>query len=561
MPKVISREVPAERLTLLQASGMSPLLARVYAARGISSPTELEYSLDQLLRPSLLKNMTEFASRLIELIQAHQKIVVIADYDADGATACAVAVRGLRMFGANIDYLVPNRFEYGYGLSPEIVDFAMHLQPDVLLTVDNGIASAEGVARAAQLGVEVLITDHHLPGDCVPEALIVNPNQVGCEFPSKHLAGVGVMFYVLLAVRSLLRERGAFADRPEPNLGALLDLVALGTVADVVALDRNNRLLVHHGLQRMRQGRACHGIRALFEASGRSMRDANTFDLGFMLGPRLNAAGRLDDMSLGIECLLAEDAEAALASAAVLDGLNRERRQIESGMQEEALSLLEDFVPQDTLTIALCREGWHQGVVGILASRLRERFHRPAFVFAPSEAGIVKGSGRSISGFHLRDALDWISKRYPDLILKFGGHAMAAGLSIREESFPLFVTAFEQVGRLWMDDSILTHIVETDGALLPDELSLQTAETFEAGIWGQAFAPPVFHGRFEVESQRVVGGKHLKLKLRLGSQCVDGIFFNRESWLPDVVDLVYQIQSNVFRGAKSLQLSVLSCID
>ncbi|WP_374497409.1 single-stranded-DNA-specific exonuclease RecJ [Vogesella indigofera] len=556
MTRIVTRQVPADPARQLHQQGIAPLMARLYAARGIADAAEVDYGLKGLLPYHSLKNIQPMAARLADAIAARQRLLVVADYDADGATACAVAVKGLAALGAVIDFIVPNRFEYGYGLTPEIVELAAQSRPDIIVTVDNGIASVAGVEAASARGIEVLVTDHHLPGDTLPAALIVNPNQPGCEFPSKNLAGVGVMFYVLMALRAELRARGAFQQQPEPNLGELLDLVALGTVADVVKLDRNNRILVDNGLRRMRAGRMAPGIAALFRVAGRAAHKANAFDLGFTVGPRLNAAGRLDDMSLGIACLLAGDETQALTLAQELDKLNRERRSIEHGMQDEALAVLSGIDAEQRYTLSLYRDDWHQGVVGIVASRLKEKYHRPAIVFAPGDEGEIKGSGRSIPGFHLRDALDLVYKRHPQLILKFGGHAMAAGLTIAEARFDEFVAAFEDVARQLLDSNTLTRTLETDGPLSGRELSLAVAETLAAEVWGQGFAAPTFHDDFHIVSQRVVGDKHLKLRLEKdGVQC-DGMLFNQVEWLPQTINAVYQLAANEWQGRKELQIYI-----
>ncbi len=531
------RSYPENIAQHLAGSGVAPLFARIYAARGITDAAQLETGLARLLPFKQLKNVQNMAALLADAIAQNKKLLIVADYDADGATACAIGVRGLRAFGAQVDFIVPNRFEYGYGLTPEIVRLAAQFIPDILLTVDNGIASVEGVAEANRLGMQVLVTDHHLPGDALPDALcIVNPNLPGCEFPSKNLSGAGVMFYVLLALRAELRARGAFAaqhpsltphpsprGRGEPNLATLLDLVALGTVADVVKLDQNNRVLVQQGLQRIRAGRACCGINALLQIARKNIAQASAYELGFVVGPRLNAAGRLDDMSLGIACLLSDDATEAAKIAAQLDALNRERRNIEAEMQDSALAALEkthrsvlhdaDGAPCEA-SLVLFDETWHQGVIGILASRLKDRFHRPVIAFARSANGEIKGSGRSIPALHLRDALDLVSKRHPHLLQKFGGHAMAAGVSIREEHFDEFRSAFESVVQSLLTPADLTRIIETDGPLMPSDFSLDIARSLEQQVWGQGFPQPAFEGAFIVQSQRVVGEKHLKLQLR-----------------------------------------------
>ncbi|MDD5300543.1 MAG: single-stranded-DNA-specific exonuclease RecJ [Gallionella sp.] len=557
MPEIAPRSIPASAVQHLLDSGYPSALAKVFAARGITDSRQLDNSLAALLPFDNLKNVHQMAGLLADAIAAQKKLLVIADYDADGATACAVAVRGLRAFGAQVDFIVPNRFEYGYGLTPEIVLLAAEHKPDILLTVDNGIASVEGVAEANRLGMQVFITDHHLPGDTLPDAAcIVNPNQPGCRFPDKHLAGVGVMFYVLLALRAELRTRGAFAAQPEPNLGNLLDLVALGTVADVVKLDQNNRILVQQGLQRIRAGRACAGINALLQVAKKNPATASSRDLGFTVGPRLNAAGRLDDMSLGIHCLLADDAATAMQIAVKLDSLNRERRSIETEMQDSALASLEAIDPSDNFSLALFDETWHQGVIGILASRLKDKFHRPVIAFARSSDGEIKGSGRSIAGLHLRDALDMVSKRHPALIKKFGGHAAAAGLSIAEADFADFVAAFEQVSGELLNESDLAQRIETDGALEHAEMSLEVARLLDAQVWGQGFPAPQFSDNFMVQNQRIVGEKHLKLRLSSQGKIIEAILFGHNEPLPEQIHAVYSLDVNEYNGKQSLQLVI-----
>jgi single-stranded-DNA-specific exonuclease len=564
MPKITIRPYDPHSFQTLSGSGLPPVLARIYAARGIEDSGQLETELTRLIPFGQLKNITATAALLADAIAAKKRLLIIADYDSDGATACATGMRILRKFGANVDYLVPNRFEFGYGLTPEIVRLAhISKQPDVLITVDNGIASVDGVAEANQLGMQVVITDHHLPGDQLPAALaIVNPNQPGCPFPSKSIAGVGVIFYLMLALRAELRQRGAFATQPEPNLAGFLDLVALGTVADVVKLDSNNRILVQQGLQRIRKGKACAGINALLQVSRRDAWQISTYDLGFMLGPRLNAAGRLDDMSLGIECLITDDEAYAADIAKQLDELNRQRREIESAMQESALVKLEDTLNacqpdiQSAYSICLFDANWHQGVIGILASRIKDKYHRPVIIFAPGNDGEIKGSGRSINGFHLRDALDLVSKQHPELIRKFGGHAAAAGLTIHSDAFEAFRAAFEQVAQTLLTPADLTRVIETDGDLELSEIKLELAETLERQVWGQGFPQPSFNARFYVESQRIVGEKHLKLKLkklhatsaddaaqaaRKSTETYDAILFFHSDPLPDVIDAVYPV--------------------
>ncbi|WP_413436940.1 single-stranded-DNA-specific exonuclease RecJ [Sulfuriferula sp. GW1] len=556
MVKITARPYPESVAHSLTASGLHPVLARIYAARGIAQPAQLETRLAGLIPFDSLKNIHAAAQRLADALARQERILVVADYDADGATACAVALRGLALLGGSADYLVPNRFEYGYGLTPEIVRLAAERRPDLIVTVDNGIASVAGVAEAKRLGIEVLVTDHHLPGDELPEALIVNPNQPGCPFPSKNLAGVGVMFYVLLALRAELRTRGIFSADTAPNLAQLLDIVALGTVADVVRLDANNRILVEQGLRRMRAGRACAGIRALFQAAARDPARASAFDLGFMVGPRLNAAGRLEDMSLGIACLLTDDDAAALAIARRLHALNAERRSIEADMQETALASLDAIETADSYSLALFDPEWHQGVIGILASRLKDKFHRPAVCFARGNDGEIKGSGRSIGALHLRDALDIVSKRAPELILKFGGHAAAAGLSIRAADFERFAALFEQTVQGLLSPGDLAKVIETDGELPPESLNLELAQALDGQVWGQGFAAPSFSGVFRVVQQRVVGDKHLKLRLQMAGQQFESILFFRDQPLPERIHAVYRPEMNVYNGSASLQLKL-----
>ncbi|MBI3525568.1 MAG: single-stranded-DNA-specific exonuclease RecJ [Betaproteobacteria bacterium] len=562
MTRIVTRRTPLKASLMLEQQGIPPLLARLYAARGIARPEELDTQLSALLPPGQLRGAEEAACLLADAIAAQQRLLIVADYDCDGATACAVGLRALRSFGARVDYLVPNRFEYGYGLTPEIVQLAARAfeKLDLIITVDNGIASVDGVAEAKRLGMTTLITDHHLPGDTLPDAaVIVNPNQPGCGFPSKALAGVGVMFYVMLALRAELRRRGAFAARPEPNLGALLDLVALGTVADVVPLDRNNRILVAQGLARMREGRMQPGILALFRAAGRSAETASTFDLGFALGPRLNAAGRLSDMALGIECLSTDDPARALNIAQQLDALNRERRFIEVGMQEEALLLLERIEADsdgiaNRASLALFDPSWHQGVIGILASRIKDKLHRPTFALARGNAGEVKGSGRSIPGLHLRDALDLVAKRHPNLLLRFGGHAAAAGVTLRESDLPLFEQAFEAVVQALLSPADLTRTLETDGALETGYMSLESARLLQAQIWGQGFPAPLFADEFAVERQRILKDKHLKLTLSRNGARFEAIQFNFADAAPPRIRAAYRLAINEYNGLASVQL-------
>lgn len=558
MSKIIrTRTYSTSQVTQLTSAGMHPLLAQLLVARGVSAQHEVDSGLKHLIPPDQLLNSNWMAQQLVECITQQRKILVVGDYDADGATATAVAVKGLRGMGAQVDFLVPNRFEYGYGLTPEIVNLAQQFSPEVILTVDNGIASVDGVARANALGIQVLITDHHLPADVTPEAAcIVNPNQRGCDFPSKHLAGVGVMFYVLLALRAELIAQGQMDASQPYALAELLDLVALGTVADLVKLDRNNRILVEQGLRRIRAGACCSGILAILQCAGRDSRKVTAQDLGFYVGPRLNAAGRLDDMTLGIRCLLAESMHEAMPYAQQLQALNVERRQIEAGMQQEALADLEEVTVADRFTLSIYQPEWHQGVIGILASRIKEQYHRPVIAFASAGDGLLKGSGRSIPGLHLRDALDYVTKQHPTLIIKFGGHAMAAGLTIREADFQLFQQAFETAVRSYITIEDLQEAIETDGALTTDDITLETASLLEKQVWGQGFPPPMFYDQFRVVSQRVLGEKHLKLQLQKGEWRYEAIYFNQATLLPEQVHAVYQLQVNDYQGQQQVQLQL-----
>jgi len=558
MTRITTRPYSFRDSERLRQSGIHPVLARVYTARGLLDAKELESELNALIPPSGLLHIDAAAGFLADAIATKKKMVIVADYDCDGATACAVGLRGLRLLGANIDFIVPNRFEYGYGLTPEIVELtAREKSPDIIVTVDNGIASIDGVAEANRRGIEVVVTDHHLPADTLPAArVIVNPNQPECGFPSKNLAGVGVMFYVLLALRAELRRRGVFDAQSQPKLDVLLDLVALGTVADVVKLDANNRILVAQGLKRMRAGRMHAGIAALFRAAGREARRATPFDLGFALGPRLNAAGRLADMALGIECLTTDDEGRAWAIAQQLDAINRERRDIEAGMQDTALALLDDFKPQDSTTISVFDASWHQGVIGIVASRLKDKFYRPTITFAPGGEGLIKGSGRSIPGFHLRDALDLVSKHAPSLIQKFGGHAMAAGLTIRADAFDAFAAAFEKVGREWLGQSQLERVIETDGPLEDAYYTTQFIELMDGQVWGQGFAPPLFCDEFRVVSQRILKEKHLKLLLERNGTRYDAIWFGHTDELGNKAKVAFRLDANEYNGVTKVQLMV-----
>ncbi|MDR1461994.1 MAG: single-stranded-DNA-specific exonuclease RecJ [Azoarcus sp.] len=549
------RDIPARAFSTLTSAGMHPLLARLFAARGISGADGLDLSLKALLPPAALTGANEAAQLLADAIESGARMVIVADYDCDGATACAVGVRALRAFGADVHYLVPDRITLGYGLTPPMVELAAQLSPEVLITVDNGIASLEGVAAARERGMSTVITDHHLPGAALPEAdVIVNPNQPGCGFPSKALAGVGVMFYVMLALRAELRQRGAFTAGNEPRLADLLDLVALGTVADVVKLDHNNRILVAQGLQRMRANCMQPGIRALFAVARRDAARANAFDLGFALGPRLNAAGRLADMSLGIECLITDDETRAIAIARELEQLNNERREIEAGMQETAVRYLENFNVSEHAGITLYEPDWHPGVAGLIAGRVREKLHRPAIAFAPGQDGELKGSGRSIPGLHLRDALELIAKRAPGLILRFGGHAMAAGLSIRKERLQDFRAAFEETAASLLDPADLQRRIDTDGGLNASDITLDIARLLAREVWGQGFPAPVFDNVFRVERQRILKDRHLKLELSLGGTRFDAIRFDHAERAPDAIRAAYRLDINEFRGLSNVQL-------
>ena len=546
---------------------MPTLLTRLYAARGVQSQAELDKSLARLIPYQQLKGIDDAVDLLVVALEQRQRILIVGDFDADGATASTVGMLGLRLLGAaHVDYLVPNRFEYGYGLTPEIVEVALTRTPQLLITVDNGISSIEGVAAAKKAGLSVLVTDHHLPGNELPAAdAIVNPNQPGCEFPSKALAGVGVIFYVLIALRARLNSLGWYQDSKAPNIAELLDLVALGSVADVVPLDANNRILVHQGLERIRAGRARPGLKAILEVAKRDHSKITSTDLGFILGPRLNAAGRLDDMSLGIECLLTDDDNAAREMAVQLDEMNQDRKSIEQGMQREALAQLKDLAI-DSMPFGLCLfdPEWHQGVIGILASRLKERYFRPTFAFADAGDGMLKGSGRSVPGFHIRDALSVVAAQHPELISKYGGHAMAAGLTLPEANFAVFSQAFDAEVRRQLREEDLTGRLLSDGSLAVEEFHLELARALRnAGPWGQHFPEPLFHGVFQLIEQRIVGERHLKvvLKTECGSVKLDGIAFgiDREVWPnPTIrwVELAYKLDLNEFRGNETVQLMI-----
>ena len=575
-PKITQRDVPPRVAFALEQAGVHPLLARLLAARGVKAAAELDDGLQHLLPPTSLLGAVQAGSLLADAITAGQRICVVADYDCDGATACAVALRGLVMLGAapaQVSYVVPDRAVHGYGLTPAIVDLALAQNPSnppqLIVTVDNGIASLAGVAHARGMGLQVLVTDHHLPAllggaTVLPEAnVIVNPNQPGCPFASKALAGVGVMFYVLLATRSELRERGVFNPQNQPRLDALLDLVALGTVADVVKLDANNRRLVAQGLKRIRAGRMHAGMAALFSAAGRDAKRAAGFDFGFALGPRINAAGRLADMTLGIECLTTDDAARAAELAAQLDAINRERRVVEQDMRDVAETALDALMPATDSpaallpsAIALFDASFHEGVVGIVAGRVKDRLHRPTFVFARGADGVLKGSGRSIPGFHLRDALDLMSKRHDGLMQRFGGHAMAAGCTIEMSQFETFNSALQQVASEWLDTATLTRTLRTDGPLAVEWFNAKTVALLDAQVWGQGFEAPVFFDDVQILQQRLVGEKHLKLRLKLNGETRDGIWFNHTEPLPANTRLAYRLQLDEWNGQQRVQMMV-----
>lgn len=567
--QITTREAPPRAVWTLEQAGVHPLLARLFAARGVRSFEELDDGLNRLVPPTHLMGSTAAAHRLADALREGERICVVADYDCDGATACAVAIRGLRLLGMQADqvsYVVPDRAVHGYGLTPAIVDLALAQRPQILLTVDNGIASLSGVEHARQQGLSVIITDHHLPalhGDALvlPNAdVIVNPNQPHCEFPSKNLAGVGVMFYVLMALRSELRQRGFYQQQPQPRLDVLLDLVALGTVADVVKLDANNRRLVSQGLKRIRASLMQPGVAALFRAARRQPERASGFDFGFALGPRLNAAGRLSDMTLGIECLITDDLGRAQELAEMLDGINHERKHVEGSMREQAEVLLQQLMPlgEPPAAIAVFDPEFHEGVVGIVASRLKDRVHRPTFVFAQGQDGLLKGSGRSIAGFHLRDALDLVSKRHPDLLKKFGGHAMAAGCTLAGlEDFRLFQRAFTTVAQEGLSPAQLHRQWVSDGPLESQFFTPDTVRTLDAQVWGQAFEPPLFCDEVEVVSQRLVGEKHLKLAIKHQGCLRDAIWFGHAQPLEHrKAQLAYRLSIDDFNGRERVQMIV-----
>ncbi len=563
--KITPRDIPPRSVYVLEQAGVHPLLARLYAARGVTGTDEIDDSLAKLLPPAGLLGIEAAATLLADAIAQDKRLCVVADYDCDGATACALAMRGLGLLGAqHLGYLVPDRVVDGYGLTAPIADRVKAQGADVLITVDNGIASVEGVAHAKALGLQVLVTDHHLPAAERPDAdVIVNPNQQGCGFVSKALAGVGVMFYVLLALRSELRARGVFDAATQPKLDTLLPLVALGTVADVVRLDANNRRLVAQGLKRVRTGAMPAGMEALFRAAGRKPAIATSQDFGFALGPRINAAGRLSDMTLGIECLLTDDPARADELARALDGINRDRRVIEGDMRDVAMEVAESlFDAEDEAPPAICvfDPEFNEGVVGIVAARIKDKFHRPSFVFAASQAPgkehELKGSGRSIAGFHLRDALDLVAKRYPGVLLRFGGHAMAAGCTINEEHLDTFEQALSEVAHEWLDEATLQRRLATDGPLAPEYRRVDLVDTLHKEVWGQGFATPTFSEEVEVLSQRIVGEKHLALKLKHQGEPVDGIWFGHTDPLPAKVTMAFRLDADEWNGVRRVKFFV-----
>lgn len=560
MTRILNREFDLEAARRLHEEGYLPPVARALSARGIRDASELAQDWKSMLPPAMLEGTREAAERLALARERGERVTVVADYDCDGATACAVAIRGLGMMGVKADYFVPHRVHHGYGLSCAVVDLlaARTPRPDVLLTVDNGVSSAEAVRHAAELGIDVIVTDHHLPGAELPPAVcIVNPNLADSAFPSKALAGVGVMYYVLLALRALLRERGVYTQQTQPRLDALVDLVALGTVADVVKLDKNNRILVAQGLNRIRLGRTHAGISALFAVAGKKPEAAGVRDFGFALGPRINAAGRLDTMENGIECLLADDPVVALDYARSLNDFNAARQELETEMQQAAETALSCCNVDSLATLTLYDGRFNEGVVGLVASRLKEKVNRPTIVFAPTDDGALKGSGRSIAGVHLRDALDLVSKALPGAVLRFGGHAMAAGLTLRsEDDLPAFRDAFEKAVKSMVDASVFERVIYTDGGLAPDEITERLVQAIDSQIWGQGFDAPVFANEFRVVRQSLVKDAHTKLILELGGQRFDAIFFRHTETLPGMVRLAYRPNINEFMGRRSVQLVI-----
>jgi len=551
------KKINSKIFNSLVSIGTNPALSSLFASRGIESVDDIDYRLDKLLSPDLLKSVKDASNLLISKIDSKAKIIIIGDYDADGATATACGFLGLSKFGANVDFIVPNRFKFGYGLTPEIVDLAYKKKPELIITVDNGIASVEGVKKANSYGIDVLITDHHLPAETLPEAnYIVNPNQISCHFPSKNLCGVGVIFYVLLSLRAELRKLKRFQSTPEPILSDLLDLVALGTIADLVKLDFNNRILVNFGIKKIRSGNCNFGIEALCHLSKKKLKDIKTSDFSFSIAPKINAAGRLDDMAIGIKCLIAKSKNEAEKYAKQLLVFNEQRKLVESKMKDEALTILSNCIVEDNHTIAMYDMNWHQGVIGIVASRLKEKYYRPTIIFAKDDSGFLKGSGRSIPSFHLKDALDLVSKRNPDLILSFGGHAMAAGLTIRPENYKNFCIEFEIIAKEILSSDDLNLIVEFDKSIPKEYLNHETIKIINSQIWGQGFPPPVFFGIFDVIKQEIVADKHNKCTLKNEHDIYDAIIFNFSEELADRIEIIYTIELNEFNQKSSIQLII-----
>ena len=553
------KKVDSKIYDSLLNDGIHPVLALLFASRDINSRDDINYKLDKLISPDLLTSIQDAANLIIKKIQNKQKIIIIGDYDADGATATACGYLGLKRFNADVDFIVPNRFEFGYGLTPEIVDLAKKQKPSLIITVDNGVASISGVKKARSYGIDVLVTDHHLPAESLPNAnFIVNPNQLSCSFPSKNLCGVGVIFYVLLSVRAELRKQNKFTSYSEPKLSDLLDLVALGTIADLVKLDFNNRILVHHGIKRIRSGNCNFGIEALAKLSKKKLKDIKTSDFSFSIAPKINAAGRLDDMSIGIKCLIAENKIEAAHYANKLAVFNEKRKNVENKMKEEALVFLKDFVLEDNYSITIYNNSWHQGVIGILASRLKEKYYRPTIIFAKDDSGYLKGSGRSIPSFHLRDALDLVSKKKSDLILTFGGHAMAAGLTIKEENFKIFCNEFEAITRKLLSPDDLNLIVDFDRSIPKSYFTQDTIRAINSQVWGQGFPAPIFFGIFDVVKQQIIADKHNKCILKNENGRHEAIFFNFSRLLADRIEITYTIELNEFNQKSSIQLIIKS---
>jgi len=543
----------------LLSNGIDPTLSSLFASRDISSFDDVDYKLDKLLSPDLLKSVKNASKLLIDKIDTKQKIIIIGDYDADGATATACGYLGLKKFGADVDFIVPNRFKFGYGLTPEIVDLAYQKKPSLIVTVDNGIASISGVRKAKSYGIDVIITDHHLPADELPGAdFIVNPNQPSCKFPSKNLCGVGVIFYVLLSLRIELRKLDRFISQPEPILSDLLDLVALGTIADLVRLDFNNRVLVNYGIKKIRSGNCNFGIEALSHLSNKKLKDIKTSDLSFLIAPKINAAGRLDDMAVGIKCLISNNKSEAERYAKQLLIFNEQRKLVENKMKEDALTILNNCIVEDSYTITLYNTDWHQGVIGIVASRLKEKYYRPTIIFAKDDNGLLKGSGRSISSFHLKDALDLVSKKNPDLILTFGGHAMAAGLTIKESNLKIFCAEFEAIASRLLSSDDLNLIIEFDKPIPKERLNQETIRAINSQIWGQGFPAPVFFDVFDVVRQEIVANKHNKCTLKNEHGEYDAILFNFSGEMADRIEATYSIEINEFNYKPSIQLIIKS---